>query len=502
MTALALQRKTADLAPSALAGAFAITVSVAAVLIIGPESYFLLAAIVAVTGIALWCATTSHPKRALIVVGLYLALADGYIKLKINSTSATLLRDILLYAVVLNFLLHARERKAEERGLPPMTVLAVGFAGAVLIQVFNPEMGSGLQALAGLRQHLEFIPLFFIGALYVRSKEDLYALLRLLVFVGTINSAVNLVQFNMTPEQLASWGPGYADKILGSTGRIGFTADSQSQFVRAFGLGSDIGFGGTMAALALPACLALALRARTTWIVVGLGLVAIVNVVGVITGGARVSMILGVVGLTVFMTLATLSRRALRIIGLTALLTAVATAALPILFQGSKAGSFDRLQTLAPARLFDSVTNSRGATLDVIPTYLGRYPFGAGIGRTGAAASLVRNVEPLNAESQVTFLVVETGLVGLILLLVLSVRINLAVLTRSRLIRDPERRAAVVALGAPLIGLTAIWLGAPVTANTPSAPYFWLATGVVGAQLFGTSIEQNNDRAITTPQIV
>src|SRR5919197_1017689 len=79
------------------------------------------------------------------------------------------------------------------------------------------------RTVASLRPHIEFLPLFFLAYLAVRTKRQLRAALALLVVIGAANGIVTFVQFSLTPDQLASWGPGYAAKIEGTdevSGRV------------------------------------------------------------------------------------------------------------------------------------------------------------------------------------------------------------------------------------------------------------------------------------------
>ena len=81
----------------------------------------------------------------------------------------------------------------------------------------------------------------------------------LLLIATAVNGIVADYQYQLTPEQFATWGPGYHRLIFGSgavAGRISLGA-SGVNMVRPFGLGSDVGFSGNLAALAAPAALAL-----------------------------------------------------------------------------------------------------------------------------------------------------------------------------------------------------------------------------------------------------
>jgi hypothetical protein len=445
-------------------------------------SRFTLIALIVVVALAGWCLQTRHTDRALIVVGLYLLLADGYVKLKINSTSATLLRDVLLFAVVANMVV--RRRRAVPGGWPPMTAWVLAFVAAVLVQTLNPGTGSITQAAAGLRLHLEFVPLFLVGALWVQTEERIRGVLWLLVAAGVANSIATFVQFNLTPSEFAAWGPGYRERVLGvgDFANAGRTSSAAGGIVRPFGLGSDLGFGGLVAALGLPACLALAMRSARPLRGAGLTVCALILVIGVVTTQSRVAVICAVAGLFAFLAVTSLSRRAARLIAVAVVLVAAALVLLPLALKDANSGQFDRLQTIRPDRLVATTRENRGRSIDEIGRYVADYPVGAGVGRSGPAAGLNPSLERLNSETQFTFMLVETGLPGLIPLMALSL-FGLWGILATRRISDSGGRTELAALASPLAGIAVMWIAATTTAGVPTSPFFWLVSGVVAGKL-------------------
>ena len=80
-----------------------------------------------------------------------------------------------------------------------MTAWVLVFVAVVLVQLLNPDNWSTVHSLASLRQHLEFVPLFFIAYTIMRSERRLRAFLVLILAVAAVNGAVSLVQFNLSP---------------------------------------------------------------------------------------------------------------------------------------------------------------------------------------------------------------------------------------------------------------------------------------------------------------
>src|SRR3954447_6898566 len=164
---------------------------------------------VALVGFAViggWMFLSERYELTLSALLLYLLLLDGFLKLKTGSQFATLGRDILFYAIVAGALARfVQRRQAIE--LPPLTGWVLAFTLIVLVSMFNPGSYPALHAVASIRPHLEFVPIFFFGFVIMRDPKRLRVFLILLLICGAINGVVSAIQFSMTPDQLASWGP-------------------------------------------------------------------------------------------------------------------------------------------------------------------------------------------------------------------------------------------------------------------------------------------------------
>src|ERR1700754_1233316 len=197
--------------------------------------------------VLLWMATTRRTPVALAVFLVYLGCLDGYLKLSTGATYVTLIRDALLFAIVVGLMVRIAI-SGERQMMPPLSAWIVAFVAIVLAQFFNPEAGTPAHSAAGARQHLEFIPLFFLAYWFVRPTRALRIFVILLLLVATANGLAGYVQFKSTPEEFARWGPGYAERVLG-TGRFSdagrtFASRADTNGTRPFGLGSDAGSGG------------------------------------------------------------------------------------------------------------------------------------------------------------------------------------------------------------------------------------------------------------------
>ena len=262
---------------------------------------------------AVWCLTERRAERTLVVFALYVGLLDGYLKLRTGNREMTLARDVLLWAIAAGALWRAVQRGDSLR-LPPLGLLVVAFVLVIITQLANPSSPDPVQSFAGVRQHLEFVPLFFLGYALVRTPKALKALLLVLVLVAAVNGAVSYVQSTLTPAQLASWGPGYSERVYGTGIFLGaerLATDARGVHVRPFGLGSDAGAGAVIAALALPALIALLLTASGGLRLLLLGCAPAVAL-GISTSGSRAALVACAVSMLAFVSLAAVSRNALR----------------------------------------------------------------------------------------------------------------------------------------------------------------------------------------------
>src|SRR5437588_2662456 len=207
-------------------------------------------------------------------LAVYLGLLDGPVKLGIGggggeeATSAV--RNVLIGAVALGALLRLVVKKERLR-LPPLSAWVIGFTTLVLIEAFNPRTTSVLKVLGGYRQQLQWIPFFFFGYAIVRSKLRFRQMAIILGVIALANGVVATYQTQISPGQLAAWGPGYKLRVEGVEEELASGAvkhrgarkffSEGSGGVRPMALGADSGFGAAVGLVALP--LALALIATT-----------------------------------------------------------------------------------------------------------------------------------------------------------------------------------------------------------------------------------------------
>ncbi len=434
--------------------------------------------------VVLWLLTTRRTLLALACLMAYLGMVDGYVKLASGSSAMTLLRDALLFAIVIGVLARAQARSERWR-LPPLSFFPIAFAIVVLAGLANPLDGTLSHSLGGVRQHLEFVPLFFLTYAFVRSVKALRAFVVLMLVIACANAVVNLIQFNETPQQFAAWGPGYRTKVLGTAELSGRTFLNSAGVVstRPFGLGGDAGVGGLMAAYAVGAALAFAaLAARRRRQQLLAAALALGVVVAIYTSEGRSNIVAGLVIAITFGMLTLHSRR--RVVSMFALAAVglVAFALVQAAITGLGGGA-TRFKGLGPTALLSTTDQARGGSIAEIPQLLVSYPLGAGLGVAGPASSTsggpvaTRNI---NAESEVAFLIDETGIPGLLVMTGFLITLFVIAVRRCPRIEDRETRLLLAATVAPIGAILPLWLtGGGLTATVPGGPFIWAIGGIV-----------------------
>jgi hypothetical protein len=441
------------------------------------------AIVLAVAGTA-WFASTRHTQLALALLMLYLGLLDGYLKLSSGSNLVTFVRDILLYAIVAGLLVRATVQR-KSLPLPPLSGWVIAFAVLVLIQIPNPHGGSLVHSLAGVRQHLEFVPLFFLTYAFVRTTKALRVFVILLAVIAAANGIVGWVQFKESPQQFASWGPGYSQKVLGTGSFAGggrnFANGQLGGGTRPFGLGSDSADGGLFGALALGGILALASLYTNRRYLLFAVVMAAGATLAIITSQSRGAVVVSVLILLAFLLLTATSRNRLTsVLGLALAVTVSVLVVQAII--GSVGSSGVRYQALSPTSLVQTTNQARGKSIATIPHTLVTYPFGAGLGVAGPAGS-APGASPLtgnvNAETEFSFLTEETGIAGMLVYTGFVVTLLVLGLRRCRHEPDREARVLLAALIAPLGGILALFFISATSASVPLGPYVWAVGGII-----------------------
>jgi hypothetical protein len=448
--------------------------------VIGKATVSGVAAVLVVAG-SLWFATTRRTALSLALLMVYLGAMDGYLKLATGSSYVTFARDVLLYAIVVGLLVRAIVQQ-RRLAMPPLGVWVIGFVALALVQLANPQDGSLVHSLGGLRQNLEFVPLFFLTFVFVRTTRALRSFVILLAVLAAANGVVNVVQFRMTPQQFATWGPGYSQRVLGTnafslSGRAFYDTSGQTH-TRPFGLMSDAGSGGLVAAFALGAVLALgSLRTRRRHLALA-AVAATAGVAGIVTSQGRAVIVCAFVVVLAYALMTATSRGRLATVLSVAALAGVSYFAANQILGGSQS----RYQGLNASQILQTTQHARGRSIARIPQNLINHPLGAGLGVAGPAsgasgAPALAGVA--DAENEISFATLETGIPGMLVVIGFTVLLFALGLRRCPREPDPEARVLLAAIVAPLAGMIALYVVSALTPTTPGGPYLWAAGGIV-----------------------
>lgn len=491
-----LSRGQRELLGTGLAAGIPLVVALAIAIEVPDPNFFLAAGILfGMLGLIALAASTRY-EVTLTILALYFGLVDGVVKLQTANQLVSSLRDLMIAAICIGVLTRLVVRREQVR-LPPLSGWVIAFVVLVLVEAANPHTLGILKMIGGFRQHLEWIPFFFVGYFLMRSKDRFRKLFLLLGVIALANGVVSTVQTQLTPEQLSSWGPGYAERIAGTgdvSGRV-YTDNEGTERVRPPALGSDLGFGGFVGVLALPGLLALlgAKRLRRQWFVVVL---CCGSLLAVATSLQRLAVLGAVIAAIALAALsASAGRRATNVLAGLLVIAALTFALSAVLAPSAGKGVFSRYENITPDKAAQTSVSYRQATIAQIPAVIEKYPLGAGLAIAGAGKSFGGNSPAIidghtaSAESQYNYVTLELGLPGLVLWVALSVTIIALAVRGLRRIGDVELRLYLAGVFATVIAFTIMGFVGPTMSSLPFGPYFWFALGIA-AYWFKTYPEQ------------
>ncbi|HWX44909.1 MAG TPA: hypothetical protein VNY52_06270 [Solirubrobacteraceae bacterium] len=460
-----------------------------------PSILLTLAVMLAALGVVVLLVSTRYAVT-LALIALYLGLLEGPVKLGSGGGSAaSASRDVLIIAISLGAVARILARR-ERVKLPPLSGWVLAFVALTLVESFNPQTRGILKVLGGFRQQLEWMPFFFFGYLLMRSRERLRNLFILLGVIALANGVVGVYQSRLSPAQLSSWGPGYRELAEGggAKGQGGRTYRSEGVArVRPPALGASSGFGGAVAVIALPAILALFLivRWRRRWLI---ALLCLGAVAAVATSASRTSVIAAVVAVLAFAALSVYAGgRALRPLAALLVVAGLTVGVGAAIASTEGSGVFSRYASIAsPEQATSTSVDTKGRTLNQIPSDISNAPFGVGLATVAAATGFggvnktVIEEHSVSAESQYNSVVLELGVVGLLLWIGLTVKLIVLVLRRLRQVEDLELRIDLAAVFAAVLALVIMGFSGPTTYTSPAGPFFWFAVGIAAYWLAGS----------------
>ncbi|HEX3911274.1 MAG TPA: hypothetical protein VHW67_11310 [Solirubrobacteraceae bacterium] len=447
-----------------------------------------LAAIVGIVGLYLLIVSNRLDVTVTIAV-LYLALLDGPVKLGLGAGELSHgFRNVLILAICLGMVLRLFVNR-DPIEWPPLMGWVGAFVGLVVLEAFNPKTHGFLHVIGGFRQQLQWVPFFFFGYVLIRSKRRMQQVFLILGVCALANGVVAAYQTELSPAQLASWGPGYRSVFQPTS--VGHKAGQARVYesegearTRPLGLGSDSGFSGGLGLVALPGCLALLAtwKSRRRWIAAVLALGAML---GVVTGLGRLQVVGAVLAVLAFAGLASLGgRRVTKALAATLIVVMLAIPAGAVLSSVVRNGTFKRYESITNSSAVSTIPSHKSSSWENIPSFLAKAPLGVGLGTVGAVSGFGGRVTELveghgvSAETQYNFVADELGAPGLLLWIALSLYIVSLTVRGIRKVPDGELVIMLAGIMAPFVALILTGFSGPFMTSAAHGPYFWFAIGV------------------------
>jgi hypothetical protein len=446
---------------------------------------------IAVAVLVGWLAATPRLERSVTVLVIFLGCVNGPLKLVANAgVLSSGLQDVMIFAIVLGLIFRMLVSRTPAR-LPPLSGWVIAWIVLVLVEAFNPETHGILKAFGGWRQELQWVPFFWFGYLLIRTPQRFRLMFWVLGVVSLLNAFASTGQTQASPEEIASLGSGYNQRVFGADSRKYISPNGEGH-VRPFGLGSDAGTSASIGLAALPgtiALFALARRRRERWAAL---ILALGSMAGIITGLGRLQVVGAVFAVAGFVGYSLLAGR--RIAKPLLAVIALAAIAVPLgSFFVESVGSnvFSRYTTISPEKVTGTATGYKSSELAAIPKYIAAEPFGFGLGTAGSVSGFGGKQHELyeghgiSAETEPNLLVEELGVFGILLWFGFLLRLIVLPATHLRKVRDPELQMLLAALAAPLFAVFFMAIDGPVSVGIAGGLYLYFAAGVMGYWFLG-----------------
>ena len=379
----------------------------------------------------------------------------------------------------------------------PYARLITFYAMWVALQLLNPYSPGLVPSIAAFKIHLTMIPLYFIAATTFEEPRDVLRFLTGIVVISMLPFIMALVQYAMGPASVLDMSPRYWQNI------------SYFHDWRPFGTSAVPGGSSVFAFIVAPLAMVLLIQPNARPGLRWMAVIAIALAAGTfIVSGVRqtfLGCIMSLLTMSALMAARGRGRGAVALaammmvgmavfLGVQTLLRPMATEAVardtrsPDIWR--ERDVTERLGSVVDTDLY------RTARQNPIPGIVQRairYPFGAGLGRTGSAAgafSAQYERDPRNAALQrevgwsdnfFADMIVETGLPGMIMMTIVLLGLMLHAF---RLARSAENQTIAAFAGVMTGFYFAIfvmsWGSQPLMGN-PITAYFWLLSGMLSA---------------------
>ncbi len=446
---------------------------------------------------ALACLWLGRRLLTLVVIFAYLSV-EGLLKLLSNYNPIVHVgMDVVVLSITGAWVALAIAR--HQANVPRLPwVRAIGlYAAWIVFELFNPYSPGIVPALAAFKAHLTMIPLYFIGAALVRSKEDAIRLFVALAVVAFLPYVTAISQYVLGPSSVLDLSPRYWQNI------------SYYHEWRPFGTSAVPGGASVFAFMVTPLAVALLVMRRLPARIRWLAILSVTLAAGTfVVSGVR-QMLLGCALALMVMTVLTFSRGRGRgtvavmlvfvlgfgaYVGVQAFLTPISTENIredprspQIWLERSVT---DRLLTLSQTGKY---LEARRGGLWTIGQRITAYPLGAGLGRTGSGAGafkeqLTSTPEGARLQAEVAWSdnyfadeVTDAGIPGLLIMGTVVLGLLWGAVRLARRASDPIISVAAGTIAGVFFSYAVISWGSQPLLNNPTLAFFWLLAGVLAA---------------------
>ncbi len=447
--------------------------------------------------LAVFCVFLGRRQFTALIIFAYLTM-EGLLKLLSNYNRVVHIGlDIIVLSLAAWLIVEAVIRR--EAYLPhlPWARLTAAYAIWVVLQLLNPMSPGFIPSLAAFKVHLTMIPLYFIAASLFHDPRDIIRFLGGIVAITLVPYVLALVQYALGPASLLDLSPRFWQNI------------SYYHEWRPFGTSAVPGGAAVFAYLVTPLAMVLLVQQYSKPAVRMLALLSIALAAGAfIVSGVR-QVFLGCVLALVTMAFLMAARgrgRGAVALGSSLLIGAFAFVSVQAWLRpmATEAVANDRRspeiwrQRDVTSRLFTltqagSYQEARANPIPGILYRAQRYPFGAGLGRTGSTAGAFeseyrKDARSAQLQNEVGWsdnffadMIVETGLPGMLMLTAILIGMGVFALNLARRARDPTIAACAAALAGFYFSLLAMSWGSQPLLGNPITAYFWFLSGLLAA---------------------
>ncbi len=356
----------------------------------------------------------------------------------------------------------------------PASAPVKAFVVLACLMVFAP-LTVPLVALGGIISYILPIIFFPLAFYELRTARRIQLFLLLIVALSLLGSALTLVFLALGQRGVAALGPGFAQAAL-NPGTVYTDAATQLSGWLPLSIVSDV--TGYMTALVLLAALLTSGGAwshRAGLIVTAPAVLLLAT--SLIASGIRITIAGAAIGILVVVLAG--RRRAVVPVLIGVAFAGVVLNVVASLTHG--AGILRFASLLNPAQALQS--SGRTDLLGQIVPLATNYPLGQGMGRVGPGAGAVigaagSNVTRLGFDNMLLAIMSELGVLGGVLLVVITVMFIAYEWRTYRGLTDPALKSIALGCLAATVALTATWIAGPTLMQAPGSIYHWALAGL------------------------